>query len=155
MLKNVLIAAQGGYRTSKSPWGRLTRDRREIREISLKFLEMLKIVDKKDQKAGALAYGDKRRLEIVMGLVCEPELFLLDEPTAGMSPEETQETSQFLRNLSKKITLLLVEHDMKVVMRISDRVTVMHRGKVLADGTPLETQSDPQVRTVYLHERPV
>lgn len=150
VLKNVEIAAQGRYRTSNSPWGQLTRSRKEIRELCLNYLEILKLLDKKDQKASFLAYGDKRRLEIAMGLVCDPEVLLLDEPTAGMSPEETEQTTQFLRELSKGITLLLIEHDMKVVMGISDRVIVLHRGKILADGSPREIQSNPDVQTIYL-----
>lgn len=155
VFKNVEVAAQGRYRTSNSPWGRLNRKRREIRELCLGYLEKLQLLDQKEQKAGLLAYGDKRRLEIVMVLVCDPEVLLLDEPTAGMSPEETQETAQFIRDLSKDVTVLLVEHDMRVVMGISDRVTVMNRGIVLADGDPNEIQKNPEVQSVYLSGRPV
>jgi branched-chain amino acid transport system ATP-binding protein len=108
------------------------------------------IAAKMEQKAGLLAYGDKRRLEIAMGLVSRPELLLLDEPTAGMSPEETDQTARLLRELSKNITILLVEHDMKVVMRISDRVAVLHHGRVLADGSPEQIQRSPEVQSVYL-----
>jgi branched-chain amino acid transport system ATP-binding protein len=150
VLKNVEIAAQGRFRTSNSPWGRLTRPRKELHRLCLDSLEKLDLVDQMEQKAGLLAYGDKRRLEIVMGLVSEPEVLLLDEPTAGMSPEETQKTAKFLRDLSKRVTLLLVEHDMKVIMGISDRVTVLNRGTVLADGVPEEIQNNPEVQAVYL-----
>jgi len=150
VLKNVEIAAQGRYRTSKSPWGRLNRSRPELRKLALGYLEKLKLVDLREQKAGLLAYGDKRRLEIVMALVCHPEMLLLDEPTAGMSPEETQETAQLIKELSNEVTILLVEHDMRVVMGISDRVTVLNRGAVLADGDPKEIQRNPEVQSVYL-----
>lgn len=150
VLKNVEIAAQGRCRTCKSPWGRLTRSKKEIKELCLSTLEMLKLPDKRDERAGLLAYGDKRRLEIAMGLACGPEVLLLDEPTAGMSPEETQETAEFLSDLSKRITVLLVEHDMKVVMGISDRITVLHRGEVLADGSPVQVRSNSEVQAVYL-----
>jgi branched-chain amino acid transport system ATP-binding protein len=150
VLKNVAVAAQGRYRTSNSPWGRLALSRRRIEELCLEYLEKLKLADQKEQKAGLLAYGDKRRLEIVMALVSDPELLLLDEPTAGMSPEETQETAQLIRDLSRRVTILLVEHDMKVVMGISDRVTVLNRGSVLADGLPGEIQKNPEVQAVYL-----
>jgi branched-chain amino acid transport system ATP-binding protein len=85
-----------------------------------------------------------------MALVSDPEVLLLDEPTAGMSPEETQETAELIRELSKRVTILLVEHDMKVVMGISDRVTVLNRGSVLADGPPGEIQKNPEVQAVYL-----
>ena len=155
VMKNVAIAAQGRYRTSNSPWGRLTRSRGELHALCLDALERLQLADQREQKAGLLAYGDKRRLEIVMGLVSDPEVLLLDEPTAGMSPEETRKTAEFLRGLAGKVTLLLVEHDMKVVMGISDRVTVLHRGTVLADGVPEEIRRNPEVQAVYLSGCPV
>jgi branched-chain amino acid transport system ATP-binding protein len=150
VLKNVEIAAQGRYRTSNSPWGRLSQPQKRIHALCLSALETLQLSDKKDQRAGLLAYGDKRRLEIAMGLVSDPEILLLDEPTAGMSPEETEKTAAFLRDLSRKVTLILVEHDMKVVMNISDRVTVLHHGLILADGPPQEIRNNPDVQTVYL-----
>jgi branched-chain amino acid transport system ATP-binding protein len=150
VLKNVEIAAQGRFRTSNSPWGRLMRSRREIHEFCMANLNRLKLSSQKEQKAGLLAYGDKRRLEIAMALVCDPEVLLLDEPTAGMSPEETQETAQLIKELSKTETVVLVEHDMKVVMGISDRVTVLNRGSVLADGNPDAIQRNPDVQAVYL-----
>jgi branched-chain amino acid transport system ATP-binding protein len=150
VLKNVEIAAQGRHRTSNSPWGRLTRPRGELREIAMQYLKTLKLLDQADRKAGLLAYGDKRRLEIAMALVSDPELLLLDEPTAGMSPEETQETARLIKDLSRNVTILLVEHDMKVIMGISDRVTVLHRGTVIADGQPKEIQQNREVQSVYL-----
>ncbi len=150
VLKNVQVAAQGRYRNSNSPWGRLNRGPGMIRELCLGYLERLRLLDQREQKAGLLAYGDKRRLEIAMALVCDPDLLLLDEPTAGMSPEETQETAQLIRELSKDLTILLVEHDMKVVMGVSDRVTVLNRGSVLADGVPKEIQQNREVQAVYL-----
>jgi branched-chain amino acid transport system ATP-binding protein len=150
VLKNVEIAAQGRHRTSNSPWGRLTRPRGELREIAMHYLKTLKLLDQADRKAGLLAYGDKRRLEIAMALVSDPELLLLDEPTAGMSPEETQETARLIKDLSRNVTILLVEHDMKVIMGISDRVTVLHRGTVIADGQPKEIQQNREVQSIYL-----
>jgi len=96
------------------PWGRLNLGPRTIRDLCMGYLEKLRLLDQSEQKAGLLAYGDKRRLEIVMALVSDPEVLLLDEPTAGMSPEETQETAQLIKGLSKTVTVLLVEHDMKV-----------------------------------------
>lgn len=150
VLKNVEIAAQGRFRTSNLPWGRLTRKRGEIHDLCLDYLERFKLLDFQSQKTGLLAYGDKRRLEIVMGLVSDPEILLLDEPTAGMSPEETSETAEVIRKLSGKVTVLLVEHDMKVVMGISDYITVFNRGAVLADGRPEEIRDNTEVQTVYL-----
>jgi branched-chain amino acid transport system ATP-binding protein len=150
VMQNVEIAAQGRYRTSNSPWGRLNRPREEIRGLCLDYLERFRLIQMKDQRADLLAYGEKRRLEIILSLVCDPKVLVLDEPTNGMSPEETEEMSQFIKGLSENITILLVEHDMKVVMGISDRVVVLHRGSVLADGTPQEIQSHPEVQAIYL-----
>lgn len=150
VLKNVQIATQGRYRTSNSPWGRLTLSSKEIRRKSLEYLELVDLHDARDQLAGYLAYGDKRLLEIAMGLASEPEIFLLDEPTAGMSPEETHRTTDLLKELNKQITLILVGHDMNVIMSISDRVTVLDRGEVVADGNPTEVQRDAKVQEVYL-----
>jgi len=150
VLKNVEIAAQGRYRGSNSPLSRLTKKRPDIRRLCLERLEQFKLLDQADRRAGLLAYGDKRRLEIIMGLVSDPELLLLDEPTAGMSPEETSETARIIRDISRQVTVLLVEHDMRVVMGVSDRVTVMHEGSVLADGRPDEIMADPKVQAVYL-----
>jgi branched-chain amino acid transport system ATP-binding protein len=148
--QNVKIAAQGRYRTSGSPLGHLIRDRQQIEELCLFELERLQLLSQRNRKAGLLAYGDKRRLEIVMGLVCEPELLLLDEPTAGMSPRETEETAELLKELSKAITLILVDHDMKVVMNISERIVVLNRGSILTSGTPREVQNNIDVQACYL-----
>ena len=148
--RNVKIAAQGRYRTSNSPWGRLTRGRRELEKLCLAQLDRLQLIDQRDRKAGLLAYGDKRRLEIVMGLVCEPEILLLDEPTAGMSPEETEHTSELLKRLADQITLILVEHDMKMVMGVSDHIVVLNRGAVLASGAPEQVQANAEVQACYL-----
>ena len=150
VLKHVEIAAQGRYRHSNSPWGRLTLPRQEIRGKSLRTLELIGLQDLAWQQAGLLAYGDKRRLEIAMGLVSDPEILLLDEPTAGMSPDETHRTATMLRSLAQTITLILVEHDMNVIMSISDRVIVLNRGEVIAEGLPREIQSNDRVREIYL-----
>jgi branched-chain amino acid transport system ATP-binding protein len=148
--KHVEIAAQGRYRNSNGPWGRLTLTRKEIQEKAEAALAMIGLQDLADHQAGLLAYGNKRRLEIAMGLISDPEVFLLDEPTAGMSPEETYRTAQLLRSLAERTTLILVEHDMNVIMGISDRVIVLNRGEVIADGPPREIQAHPKVREVYL-----
>jgi branched-chain amino acid transport system ATP-binding protein len=150
VLKHVEIAAQGRYRHSNAPWGRLTLPRREIREKSIRILELIGLQDLAWQQAGLLAYGDKRRLEIAMGLVSDPEILLLDEPTAGMSPEETHRTATMLKSLAQTMTLILVEHDMNVIMSISDRVIVLNRGEIIAEGIPREIQSNDRVREIYL-----
>ena len=148
--KHVEIAAQGRFRTSNGPWGRLTLGRMEINRRAVRALEMTGLQDLARKEAGLLAYGDKRRMEIAMGLVADPEVLLLDEPTAGMSPEETQRSAALLRSLAGQVTLILVEHDMNVIMGISDRVIVLNRGEVIADGLPREIQAHPRVREIYL-----
>jgi branched-chain amino acid transport system ATP-binding protein len=113
-------------------------------------LGRVKLVERADVEARQLAHGDRRLLEIAMVLAAEPALLLLDEPTAGMSPEETLRTADTLRSLAPGVTLVIVEHDMGVVMSISDRITVLHRGEVLAEGTPAEVRSNPHVQAAYL-----
>jgi len=97
-----------------------------------------------------LSYGEQRRVEIARALASDPKILLLDEPTAGMSPEETDETMGLIRELASGRTIVLVEHKMKLVMRISDRITVLHQGQVLAEGTPDEIRANEAVQQTYL-----
>ena len=100
--------------------------------------------------AGSLSYGEQRQLEVGVALATRPALLLLDEPTAGMSPEETLRMTRMLEGLPREVTLLIIEHDMDVVASLADRVTVLHYGEVLTEGTFEEVKADPRVYDVYL-----
>ncbi|WP_102348135.1 urea ABC transporter ATP-binding protein UrtD [Bacillus sp. Marseille-P3661] len=118
-----------------------------------KMLNLIGLMDAKDQKAGSLAHGQKQWLEIAMVLVQDPALVLLDEPIAGMSKTEREKTGQMIREIAKDRTVLIVEHDMDFVRKYADVVTVMHDGKLLCQGTMAEVQSDPRVHEVYLGKK--
>jgi len=107
----------------------------------------------RNRAAKELAHGEQRALEIGMALAADPRLLLLDEPTAGMSPEETRVMMDLIVGLAKQRTIVLVEHKMKLVMGISDRVLVLHHGELLAQGTPTEVRQNDQVKRVYLGQR--
>ena len=105
---------------------------------------------KADELAANLSHGEQRNLEIGIALATEPQLLCLDEPTAGMSAAETHDTMELVRRIAKDLTILIVEHDMQVVMELAHRITVLHYGEILAEGTPAEIQQNPRVQEVYL-----
>jgi branched-chain amino acid transport system ATP-binding protein len=153
---NVLV---GLHHRLKGRWfGAILRTpgiRREEVEAHARAQELLDLVGLKSRSnelARNLPYGDQRRLEIARALATEPKLLLLDEPTAGMNPEETRKLTDFIRELRQRLglTILLIEHDMKVVMGISDRVTVLDHGEKIAEGSPAEVRADVRVVEAYL-----
>ncbi|HEX2440533.1 MAG TPA: ABC transporter ATP-binding protein [Methylomirabilota bacterium] len=146
--ENVRVAVQGPARAFDF-WSRADR-LHDVHARASAVLETVGLAAQAGRLAAHLSHGEKRHLEIGIALASEPTLLLLDEPTAGMSPEETDETMRLIRQLAVGRTVILVEHKMKVVMKISDRVTVLHQGQVLAEGTPEEIRANARVQQTYL-----
>jgi branched-chain amino acid transport system ATP-binding protein len=147
-LENVRIAAQ----SRRHGWSMLTHYTafKDIIGKAEAVLESVGLASKADELAANLSHGEQRNLEIGIALATEPQLLCLDEPTAGMSTSETHDTMQLVRRIAKNLTILIVEHDMEVVMELADRITVLHYGEILAEGTPKEIQENPRVLEVYL-----
>ena len=146
--ENVRVVAQGAGRAFQF-WSRADR-LVEVQERALALLKTVRLDHKAGDLAAHLSHGEKRHLEIAIALATDPVLLLLDEPTAGMSPEETDETMVLIRELAAHRTVVLVEHKMKLVMRISDHITVLHQGQVLADGSPEAIRANALVQQTYL-----
>jgi branched-chain amino acid transport system ATP-binding protein len=147
--ENVESAVASHQRVTWQVWRRLDRIE-SVRSRTREVLEMLNLWSRRDIPAGMLAYGEQRRLEIALCLGISPSLLLLDEPCAGLNAEDSSAATEMLRTVSENRTLIMVEHDMDVVFKLADRVTVLHQGKVLITGTPEEVRSSAAVQTAYL-----
>jgi len=151
--ENVRLAAQAHHRSEygflESLFKSTDRYDAMLGETN-RILDQVGLRDVADEKADALPYGDKRRLEIGVVLATDPDLVLFDEPTAGMGPEETQNTIDLIQEVLADKTLILVEHDIELVMELSDTITVLHRGETLAEGTPDEIAGNQDVQEAYL-----
>ena len=155
-LENVLVGMhcrlKGGIFGSVLRTPRVRREEREARARAKELLAYCGLPRRHEERSGTLPYGDQRRLEVARALATGPKLILLDEPTAGMNPQETAAFIDFVRRMrdEKDVTVLLIEHDMKVVMGVSERITVLEYGAKIAEGTPAEIRADERVIEAYL-----
>ncbi|MCD6364085.1 MAG: ABC transporter ATP-binding protein [Synergistetes bacterium] len=143
-----LVSALLGFSSFK-------REEMEIEQRALELLELFDIERYKDRRADSLPYGDQRKVEIVRALMTGPELLLLDEPACGMNPQETEELMELIKRIREEfsLTIFLIEHDMKVVMGICERIQVLNKGELLAEGKPEEIRENPKVIEAYLGRR--
>lgn len=147
VLDNLMVAGQSGK--AFNFWRSASGFKEDV-DRSMALLETVGLAQKADLLASQLSHGEQRYLDIAIALRTAPKLLLLDEPTAGMSPFETEETIKIIRRLAEKLTVVLVEHKMEMIMKISERITVLHFGQVLAEGTPAEIQANAEVQRAYL-----
>jgi len=149
VLENVMLSVQAGQGHSFRFWAPAAKDE-SLRGPARELLEKVGLGDRIDVVAGNLAHGEQRQLEIAISLATHPRLLLLDEPMAGMGPEESQGMIDFLKALKGEYTMLLIEHDMDAVFALADRITVLVYGQAIATGTPDEIRGDAAVRAAYL-----
>jgi branched-chain amino acid transport system ATP-binding protein len=158
VLENVMIGRHCRMRSGISGaifrWKSTVREEKKVVEDSYAILEKIGLAEFVDEFAKNLPYGAQRRLEIARAMATEPFLLLLDEPAAGMNPYETRELDKLIRQIRDRegISILLIEHDMKLVMSLSDRIFVVDYGKKIAQGTPEEIKNNPVVVKAYLGE---
>ena len=156
VLDNVLIAMNSknkeGFRASVLRWPACYKQEETLREEALALLKIFDLQDKAENLAKNLPYGEQRRLEIVRALATKPKILFLDEPAAGMNPQETAELTILIRKIQEefKITILLIEHDMSLVMDVCERIYVLEYGRILAEGVPEEIKNNPEVIKAYL-----
>ena len=151
VLDNVMLAVQAHAGHSFHFW-RNARSQTELRQPALAALARVGLADRADRVTSALSHGEHRLIELAMALAGHPRMLLLDEPMAGLGPEESARMVEMLRALKKELTILLVEHDMEAVFALADRITVLVYGRVIATGAPAEIRGNAAVRDAYLGE---
>lgn len=146
------LSCEYGWAASIFRRGAFKRSEALIHARSMELLTLMGLAHDHDERAGALAYGEQRRLEIARALATGPKLLILDEPAAGMNPQETEDLMQMLHQIKARfgLTLLLIEHDMKFVMRMCQRIIVLDYGEIIAEGPPAQIRHNPQVIAAYL-----
>ena len=149
VLENVALAARSQLGRNLDVWHR-ARAVSEAQDAADEILHLLGLAERAASRADELGHGDKRVLEVAIALALRPAVVLLDEPTAGMSAAETDRIAELIRRIARRTSVLLVEHDTEMVLSISDRITVMTQGRVIAQGTPAEVARDPRVQDAYL-----
>lgn len=149
VFENMVLAVQG-LNSVKFVMHRPIFAYRQIRETALRLLRQWGLEDRREVLVRNLSWGDQRQMEILLALASEPKLLLLDEPTAGLSPAETALVTSLISKLDPDITLLFIEHDMDVAFQLAQRMTVLHQGRILAEGTPEETRNNSKVAEIYL-----
>ncbi len=145
--ENVEIAVQACFKKKTSPFELV--DRREVRTRAQEILERFEWVEESQLVAGALPHAGQKRLETILALASEPELLLLDEPTAGLDESEIFFTMNLIKETSQSRTVLLTDHDVKFIMRIASRITVLHQGRIIAEGVPSEVATNREVEEAY------
>ena len=150
LLQNVWIAAFATGRSWNGLLFRNTDQYPEANEQARQALRDVGLIDKQNHLAREISHGEQRQLELAIALAARPRVLLLDEPAAGLSPEETRRMVALVRSLKGRYTIVLIEHKIDIIMSVSDRISVMHFGSLIAEGTPGEIQRNPEVRRAYL-----
>lgn len=147
--ENIQLGVQSRIKHGTSSWRGFTKGD-AVEEMGLEVLDAIGLLEHRDELAMNLSYGDQRKLEIGLALATEPKLLMLDEPTSGMSRYESASMIELIERLSRHVTILLIEHDIALVMKVSDSVLVIHYGEKIAEGTPAEIERNEEVQRVYL-----
>src|SRR5436190_5066811 len=150
LLDNVWVGAFATQRDWKELIWRNTNEFQNVRERALQALQDVGLLEKAGHLAREISHGEQRQLELALALAANPRVLLLDEPAAGLSPDETRKMVSLVRALKDRYTIVLIEHKIDIIMSVSDRISVMHFGSLIAEGTPGEIQRNPEVRRAYL-----